>query len=90
MNEKGLNMCTDFTIANQPTLGEMHSHHDVVFVDLSGFNNICANLSLDIYLRVRFEANRAIEMLNNYKINSFQQLFMINYPIYVQFDHIFG
>lgn len=66
----------------------MHTYYEVVFVDASGFYNICCNLSKEIYARVRQESKLAVDMLNDMNVNSFHMIFMIKYPLYSQFDHI--
>ncbi|XP_055379758.1 nucleolar protein 6 [Condylostylus longicornis] len=75
---------------NQPNIDQMHQYFDLVFIDCTGFLNVCANMSLDIYLRIKYEANRVIDLLNDNKINSFQELFMTKIPHHIQFDHVFG
>lgn len=86
---KGISLSDNSTdIANQPTLEQFHTYYDVVFVDVTGFFNIAANLNSEFYRRVRLEAKFAVEMLNDMKINSFQMLFMTKIPLYSQFDNI--
>lgn len=73
---------------SQPQLTDFHKDFDVVFVDTTGFYNICANVSLDIYLRVQQESAKALKVLNDEHINSFRCLFVTKTPIYLQLDHI--
>lgn len=47
-----------------------------------------SNLSLDIYRRIRQESTKALQLLNNEKINSFRYLFATQIPFYAQIDHI--
>ncbi|XP_019540558.3 nucleolar protein 6 [Aedes albopictus] len=68
----------------QPHLAQ----YEVVFLDSSGLLNICANLSGDLYRRVKQEAATAIHLLDNHKVNSFLPLFLSKYPPYTQYDHI--
>ena len=69
-------------------LEKFQKYFDVVFLDVSGYMNICANLSVDLYLRIKQECSTAIHLLDNKKMNSFQLLFLSKYPFYVQYDHI--
>ncbi|XP_058446148.1 nucleolar protein 6 [Malaya genurostris] len=78
-----------FLEANGTTdLTMYHKFYEVVFVDSSGILNICANMSADLYRRVKEEAAVAIQLLDNTKINSFIPLFLNKYPVYTQYDHI--
>ncbi|KAL9872396.1 nucleolar protein 6 Mat89Ba isoform 2-T2 [Glossina fuscipes fuscipes] len=88
-SNKGPTLCSSINInANQPTLEQMHAYYPVVFIDVTGYHNLCFNVTLDIYELVRFEAKRAVQMLNDVKLNSFQLLFMNKFPLYSQCDHI--
>lgn len=73
----------------QPEKSEFHSNFDVVFIDPTGFYNICSAVSLDIYLRVRQESEKALQILNDEHVNSFRCLFATKLPLYLQSDHIF-
>lgn len=87
-DSKGITLCDNFSAPNQPTLQQFSTYFNVVFVDVTGFCNICANLSVDIYRRVKAEAKRTVDILNNAKINSFPLIFMTKCPIFTQYDHI--
>ena len=76
------------TSNQQPTIEVFNSHYDVVFVDATGYMNLCSNLSLDLYLRVKFESVRAMNLLDNKEANAFNSLFMIKMPYYLQYDNI--
>ncbi|XP_053697010.1 nucleolar protein 6 [Sabethes cyaneus] len=65
-----------------------HNLFEVVFLDSSGVLNICANLSGELYRRVKQEASTAIQLLDNEQLNSFIPLFLCKYPVYTQYDHI--
>ncbi|XP_061392483.1 nucleolar protein 6 [Musca vetustissima] len=86
---KGISLSSGASsVPNQPTLEQMHSHFKVVFIDCTGFYNICSNLSEDMYKRIQMESKLAVDMLNDMKLNSFQYLFMMKVPLYTQMDHI--
>lgn len=72
----------------QPEPEVFHQYFDVVFIDSTGYYNICANLSLDVYQRVRHESSVALKLLNNEHVNSFRILFATKIPLYTQVDHI--
>ncbi|KAM7363177.1 nucleolar protein 6 Mat89Ba [Cochliomyia hominivorax] len=86
---KGITLCTQNSeIPNQPTLEQFHTYYPVVFIDATGFYNICANVSEYMYKRICLEAKMAVDMLNDMKLNSFQLLFMSKMPLYTQMDHV--
>lgn len=72
----------------QPEPETFHQYFDVVFIDPTGYYNICANLSLDVYHRVRHESAVALKVLNDEHVNSFRFLFATKMPLYTQVDHI--
>lgn len=72
----------------QPDPEIFHQYFDVVFIDSTGYYNICANLSLDVYLRVRNDSAMALKLLNNEHVNSFRFLFATKMELYTQVDHI--
>lgn len=57
-------------------------------MDPTGYYNICANLSLDVYRRVKYDSALALKLLNNEHVNSFRLLFATKIPLYTQVDHI--
>lgn len=85
---RGVTLCSSELVPNQPTLDQFHEHFELVFIDVTGFTNICANLPLEMYLRVKLESQIAINFLDDKKINSFQCLFMTKMPFYLQYDQI--
>lgn len=85
---KSISMYDSECRTTQPSIEEFHKYFDVVFVDPTGFYNIGAKLSLDMYLRVRHESSVALQLLNDERSNSFRQLFGSKIPLYVQVDHI--
>lgn len=72
----------------QPKVELFHQYFDVVFIDSTGYYNICSDLSLDIYRRVRSESAMALQLLNNEHVNGFRYLFATKMPLYTQVDHI--
>ncbi|XP_030026553.2 nucleolar protein 6 isoform X1 [Manduca sexta] len=71
-----------------PALEEFHQHFPVVFIDKTGYYNICWQMSKGIYYALRRESALAVDMLDNPKINSFLPLFMIPVKPLMKFDHI--
>lgn len=79
-------MCT--ADSSLPDLQEFHAHFPVVFIDVSGYNNICANVNIDIYNTVKHESQLAVDYLDNTNINGFIPLFMTPVDSFLKFDHI--
>jgi hypothetical protein len=57
-------------------ISEFHKCYQVVFLDRSGFLNVCSNMSECTFLKVKNEANMAIKFLNDQLVDSFDVLFM--------------
>ncbi|XP_001359465.3 nucleolar protein 6 [Drosophila pseudoobscura] len=69
-------------------LSTMAGYYDVCFMDVSGQLNLCANVPLGVYQRVRAEAKLAVDLLNDMKLNSFPYIFMQKCPLYTRVDNI--
>lgn len=52
--ESGITMYTESFDTNIPPLHEFHKHFDVVFVDSTGYFNICYAMNRTIFSRVIF------------------------------------
>lgn len=74
--------------APTPSLEEFQQNFPVVFVDKSGYYNICWDMRKGTYNALRRECGMAIDMLDDPKINSFIPLFMAPVHELMQFDHI--
>ena len=55
--EKGISLCTEPERRNAEHLTEFHKHFDVVFIDPSGYLNLCAGMNETTYTRVRNSAD---------------------------------
>uniref|UniRef100_A0A336KUH3 Nucleolar protein 6 n=1 Tax=Culicoides sonorensis TaxID=179676 RepID=A0A336KUH3_CULSO len=87
-NKAGPMLCPLISDQKRPNLSEFHENFDLVFLDCTGFLNVCANMSLDLYERVKSESARAIQCLDSKSVDSFQYLFMRKLPPYLQYDQI--
>lgn len=70
------------------SMDTFHFHFDVVFLDVTGYLNLAANLPLDVYLRVRDESSKALVYLTTATIVNFRHLFTNQRPTFLQYDHI--
>ncbi|XP_048484524.1 nucleolar protein 6 [Plutella xylostella] len=71
-----------------PSLEEFLGHFPVVFLDATGYYNICWQMHRGTYQALKRESALAVEMLDNTSINSFIPLFMTPVTPLVQFDNI--
>ncbi|XP_015751379.1 PREDICTED: nucleolar protein 6-like [Acropora digitifera] len=70
-----------------PSKEEFHSAYDVVFVDPSGYLNLCAGMTVAQYRRLQHEARLAMEYLDSTHLDGFEILFMKPVPFVQTFDH---
>jgi hypothetical protein len=68
---------------------EFHKHFEVVFLDQSGYLNICANMSKCTLSKVKHEADLALKFLNDQLIDSFDVLFMRKLSFINSYDTVF-
>ncbi|EDO40309.1 predicted protein [Nematostella vectensis] len=75
---------------NLPSLSCHHAAFDVVFVDPSGYLNLCANVSKSTYYRVRHEAKLSFHLLDDRFVDGFYAMFMKPVPFMQKFDQCFS
>ncbi|XP_013410468.1 nucleolar protein 6 [Lingula anatina] len=73
----------------RPHLANFHESFEVVFVDPTGYINITAEMSRQMFNRVKHEAGLAIQVLENSAVDSFEVLFMTPAPFIRKFDNLF-
>ncbi|XP_064421100.1 nucleolar protein 6 isoform X2 [Latimeria chalumnae] len=78
--------CTD---NSAPTVADFHQAFEVVFVDPSGYVNLCADLTASKYKQIQFEAKQSMEILDDSAMDGFQMLLMTPKPLIRTFDHVF-
>uniref|UniRef100_A0A0A9W1N5 Nucleolar protein 6 n=3 Tax=Lygus hesperus TaxID=30085 RepID=A0A0A9W1N5_LYGHE len=74
--------------SNVPSKTVFHSHHEVVFIDVTGFHNLAFKMSWVTYLKVKKEASQAIHLLNKSDSSCFQALFLKSAPFLHQYDNV--
>lgn len=75
-------------ISELPLVDDFHAIFDVVFVDQTGFLNLCAGMTRNTYEQVKYEASCTLEFLNDAYSDSFELLCMTPVPFYRKFDQI--
>ena len=72
-----------------PPLSSFHAAFDVVFVDSTGFLNVCADMSKERYRWLQHEASLALKLLDDSTSHGFQALFMTTMPVEQMFDILY-
>ncbi|XP_061172085.1 nucleolar protein 6-like isoform X1 [Saccostrea echinata] len=84
-----LTICSTFDPNDQPDPCLFYEHFSVVFVDVTGYVNLCSDVSRGLYDRVKQEAGLAIKFLENHSLDSFTALFMTPVDFLRKFDITF-
>lgn len=71
-----------------PPIDEFHSAYEVVFVDQTGFLNLCAEMTRNTYKQVKFEASCTLNHLNDFSSDSFEVLCMTSMPFTRKYDQM--
>uniref|UniRef100_A0A4W3I5E7 Nucleolar protein 6 n=1 Tax=Callorhinchus milii TaxID=7868 RepID=A0A4W3I5E7_CALMI len=68
---------------------DFHQAFEVVFVDPSGFVNLCADMTANKYKEVQHEAKRSLEIIDDKTMDGFEALLLTPKPLLRTFDHVF-
>ncbi|XP_048255650.1 nucleolar protein 6-like isoform X1 [Haliotis rufescens] len=82
-------MCRDKSDLLRPSLHTFQEHCDIVFLDPSGYLNLCCNITQAVYRRVRHEADLAIKCLEGTEANTFETLLLKPVSFIRKFDQCF-
>ncbi|XP_060711362.1 nucleolar protein 6 [Hemiscyllium ocellatum] len=88
LTQNGISLFQD-TDDSVPSLGEFHQAFDVVFVDPSGFVNLCAEMTASKYKQIQYEAQKSMEILDDKTVDGFEMLLMTSKLLIQTFDHVF-
>lgn len=69
-------------------LEKFHAAYEVVFVDSTGYYNLCGNMLSTTYHRIQHEAVMALKLLEKESTESFEDLFVIKVPFVESFDAV--
>lgn len=69
-----------------PSLASFHSSFDVVFLDSSGYLNLCSCVSRDRFLWLQHEAQLGMAFLDDTAVSGFEALFMRPVAMVQKFD----
>ncbi|OWF47935.1 nucleolar protein 6-like [Mizuhopecten yessoensis] len=86
---EGITSCEDGEDSQRPLLSNFLETFDVVFVDVTGYFNICACMNKSCYNRVHYEAGKAMLLLEDHSLDSFSLFFMTPLPFLRKFDNVF-
>ncbi|KAK7480029.1 hypothetical protein BaRGS_00028762 [Batillaria attramentaria] len=82
-------MCAQTGEGGRPTLDGFQQEFEVVFVDVTGYVNLCLGMTKAMYKRVCHEASIAVECMTGQVSHNFHHLLMTPVPFFHKFDHIF-
>lgn len=85
--KNGISLCTDEN--HKCKVGDFHALTDVVFVDPSGFLNLCFNVNKVTYEMIKYQAQLSLDILDNSMIDGFNALFIKYYSFMQSVDHSF-
>ncbi|XP_078407472.1 nucleolar protein 6 [Cetorhinus maximus] len=88
LTQNGISLFQD-TDDSVPSLQDFHEAFEVVFVDPSGFVNLCAEMTTSKYKQIQYEAQKSMEILDNKTVDGFEVLLMTRKPLLQTFDHVF-
>ncbi|PIK61547.1 putative nucleolar protein 6-like [Apostichopus japonicus] len=71
-----------------PSIDDFHSAYEVVFIDQTGFLNLCAEMKKNTYEQVKFEASCTLGYLSDSSVDSFQLLCMTSVPFSRKYDQV--
>uniref|UniRef100_UPI00358F8AAB nucleolar protein 6 n=1 Tax=Myxine glutinosa TaxID=7769 RepID=UPI00358F8AAB len=87
--KQGITFVKNLTLG-MPILQDFHTVYDVVFVDPTGYVNLCADMTAATYQRVSREAQHALSVIKDSLVNPLQTLLLSSCPFVLSFDHIFS
>ncbi|XP_070213271.1 nucleolar protein 6-like isoform X2 [Littorina saxatilis] len=87
--EQPVTLCPEVGEGNRPTLVQFLQEFDVVFVDVTGYLNLCLGMTKSVYNRVCHEASLAIGCLMGDAAQHFDHLFMVPCCFQFKFDYTF-
>ncbi|KAL0279673.1 UNVERIFIED_CONTAM: hypothetical protein PYX00_001178 [Menopon gallinae] len=87
--KNGITLNKSSNASNVPAVNDFHEHHKVVFIDSTGYFNLCYGMHSSTFKQIKLEAQNALNALDDPNINSFQVLFMTSVPFYRSFDQLF-
>lgn len=84
-----ITLCAQLGQGGRPTLDQFQQEFDLVFVDVTGYVNLCLGMTKATYKRVCHEALIAVECMTGQVSENFDHLLMTPIPFSHKFDHIF-
>lgn len=87
LTSNGISLCLSSN-PSLPALADFHRSFPVVFLDISGRLNLCADVTASTYHQVQHEARLSMVLLDSKADNGFQLLLMTPKPMIRAFDHV--
>ncbi|KAJ8304133.1 hypothetical protein KUTeg_017716 [Tegillarca granosa] len=86
----GISLCRNHSDIHLPDLSEVHEIFEVVFMDVTGYVNLCSNMTKSLFYRVgtqvQDEARLAVSILENQNVDGFTAMFMTPVTFVRKFD----
>eukprot|EP00112_Aurelia_sp_Birch-Aquarium-sp1_P004342 Seg149.9 transcript_id=Seg149.9/GoldUCD/mRNA.D3Y31 product="Nucleolar protein 6" protein_id=Seg149.9/GoldUCD/D3Y31 len=86
---KGISMAVNDEKAAFPSHEDFHAVYEVVFVDTTGYLNLCAKMRKTTFYELQQHAKQAIQLLQDKTANGFEALFMKSSKFEEVYDHWF-
>nr|XP_019589872.1 PREDICTED: nucleolar protein 6 isoform X1 [Rhinolophus sinicus] len=87
LTSNGISLCLS-SDPSLPALADFHRAFPVVFLDISGRLNLCADVTASTYHQVQHEARLSMVLLDSKADDGFQLLLMTPKPMIRAFDHV--
>ena len=78
----------NLTNSTKIDLKDYHKHFDVVFIDSSGYLNICSKLDKTTFSKVKNEARLCISFMKSESFDCLEKLFIKNHSIEISCDSL--
>ncbi|XP_045465928.1 nucleolar protein 6-like isoform X2 [Harmonia axyridis] len=85
LTQKAISICEEIS---EEDLCTYKSYFDIVLMDKTGHYNTAAFLNINAYLKMKHECKLALDILDQWNIHSFSELFLTNITLYLQYDAI--
>lgn len=85
-SENGISLCEEKEGIGR--INEFRKCYDCVFLDSTGYHNIAAGITKEMFSWIQNLAAASISSLDNGQVDSFQILFMRKVPLYRTFDNV--
>lgn len=87
-NKNALNMISSESSLNKTDLNEYFKHYEIVFIDPSGYLNICSKLDRTTFEKVKHEAKLCSNFIKQEPFDCLDKLFIKNHSFEFSYDSL--